>query len=162
MTRKWTAYCIRHSAITSDSDYLPEFALKKKVRWCMNSKQPSRYIKTRMGNDLKQKILLHNGIISETARKPMPTIAECARCSLTNPLENKYCSSCSYPLTPSAFDEIKEQEDSKFRSLEDRFNEMQSKLESLVAGLEKLEDQKTLTTVSKSLFSSGILQVAER
>jgi hypothetical protein len=31
-TKKWNAYCIRHSAITFDADYLPEFALKKKVR----------------------------------------------------------------------------------------------------------------------------------
>ena len=38
-TKKWNPYCIRHSAITSDSDYLPEYALKKKVRWSMNSKQ---------------------------------------------------------------------------------------------------------------------------
>ncbi|MGB6589985.1 MAG: hypothetical protein WBE68_00575 [Candidatus Nitrosopolaris sp.] len=44
-TKKWNPYCIRHSAITSDSDYLPEYALKKKVRWSMNSKQGSRYIK---------------------------------------------------------------------------------------------------------------------
>ena len=29
-------YCIRHSAITSDSDYLPEYALKKKVRWSID------------------------------------------------------------------------------------------------------------------------------
>jgi hypothetical protein len=64
-TKKWNPYCIRHSAITSDSDYLPEYALKKKVRWSMNSKQGSRYIKRRMGNDLKQKILVQNGIISE-------------------------------------------------------------------------------------------------
>jgi len=56
-TKKWNPYCIRHSAITSDSDYLPEFALKKKVRWSMNSKQSSRYIKNRMGNELKNKIL---------------------------------------------------------------------------------------------------------
>ena len=45
-TKKWNPYCIRHSAITSDSDYLPEYALKKKVRWSMNSRQgefcPSR------------------------------------------------------------------------------------------------------------------------
>ena len=27
-TKKWNPYCIRHSAITSDSDYLPDFALK--------------------------------------------------------------------------------------------------------------------------------------
>ena len=36
-TKKWNPYCIRHSAITADSDYLPEYALKKKVRWSMNS-----------------------------------------------------------------------------------------------------------------------------
>ena len=29
-TKKWNPYCIRHSAITADSDYLPEYALKKK------------------------------------------------------------------------------------------------------------------------------------
>lgn len=33
--KKWNPYCIRHSAITYDSDYLPEYALKKKVRWSM-------------------------------------------------------------------------------------------------------------------------------
>jgi integrase/recombinase XerD len=46
-TKKWNPYCLRHSAITSDSDYLPEYALKKKVRWSMNSKQGTRYIKRR-------------------------------------------------------------------------------------------------------------------
>lgn len=106
-TRKWTPYCIRHSAISADSDYLPEFALKKKVRWCMNSKQPSRYIKTRMGNDLMQKILNQNGIITEDNARPTPTISECARCSFTNPLENKYCSSCGYPLSVAAYEELK-------------------------------------------------------
>ena len=64
-TKKWNPYCIRHSSITSDSDFLPEYALKKKVRWSMNSKQGARYIKRRMGNDLKQKILVQNGIISD-------------------------------------------------------------------------------------------------
>jgi integrase/recombinase XerD len=37
-TKRWNPYCIRHSAITADLDYLPEFALRKKVRWVMNSK----------------------------------------------------------------------------------------------------------------------------
>ena len=35
----------------------------------MNSKQGARYIKRRMGNDLKQKILVQNGIISEEAAR---------------------------------------------------------------------------------------------
>jgi integrase/recombinase XerD len=47
-----------------NSDYLPGIALKKKVRWSMNSKQGIRYIKRRIGNDLKQKILEYNGIVS--------------------------------------------------------------------------------------------------
>ncbi len=41
------------TSISSDTDFLPEYALKKKVRWCMNSKQGSRYIKRRIGDDLK-------------------------------------------------------------------------------------------------------------
>jgi len=37
-SKKWNPYCIRHSAITADSDFLPEYALKKKVRWSMNTR----------------------------------------------------------------------------------------------------------------------------
>lgn len=68
-TKKLNPYCLRHSSITSDSDYLPDFALKKKVRWSMNSRQGSRYIKTRMGNELRTKILEHNGIVLDHQSK---------------------------------------------------------------------------------------------
>jgi hypothetical protein len=73
-TKRWNPYCIRHSSISSDSDFLPEYALKKKVRWSMNSKQGARYINRRMGNDLKQKILVQNGIISEHQIEKKPSI----------------------------------------------------------------------------------------
>lgn len=158
-TKRWNPYCIRHSAITADSDYLPEFALRKKARWVMNSKQPSRYIKARMGNDLRQKILVQNGIILESNVKPSPTLAECARCQLVNPLENKYCSSCGYPLSVTAYEELKEQENSKYKSLEERLNGMQSMMENLVTNLSKTPDQTQLNSVAQSLFSSGILKL---
>ena len=48
-TKKWNPYCIRHSSITSDSDYLPEYALKKKARWSMNSKTRSQVHKESNG-----------------------------------------------------------------------------------------------------------------
>ena len=96
--KKWNPYCIRHSAITSDSDYLPEYALKKKVKWSMNSKQSARYIKRRMGNDLKQKILVQNGIISEQEIERKPSILNYPRCSLVNAIENKYCSKCLFDM----------------------------------------------------------------
>ncbi len=82
-TKKWNPYCIRHSAITADSDYLPEYALKKKVRWSMNSKQGTRYIKRRMGNDLKQKILEYNGIIPSEELERKPSILNCPRCEFS-------------------------------------------------------------------------------
>jgi integrase len=121
--KKWNPYCLRHSAITSDSDYLPEYALKKKVRWSMNSKQGSRYIKRRMGNDLKEQILVHNGVISDSQKQKRPSVMVCPRCSLINALDNKYCSKCSYPLIPSAFEEIKIEEDRKIQSLQEKYEQ---------------------------------------
>ena len=127
-TKKWNPYCIRHSAITSDSDCLPEYALKKKVRWSMNSKQSVRYIKRRMGNDLKQKILVQNGLISEQEIEKKPSILNCPRCSLVNAIENKYCSKCSYPLVPSAFDEINEAENKKIQQIQDKYEQDMKKM----------------------------------
>ncbi len=136
-------YCIRHSAITADSDYLPEYALKKKVRWSMNSKQGSRYIKTRMGNELKNKILEHNGIITSDSEKKKLVVSNCPRCNFTNAFENMYCSKCSYPLKPEAFDEIKMSENEKLdmlkqkyerdiTNLEDRMNNKLTQILSLI------------------------------
>jgi integrase/recombinase XerD len=121
--KKWNPYCIRHSAITSDSDFLPEYALKKKVRWSMNSKQGSRYIKRRMGNDLKTQILIHNGILLERDVYKRPSVLNCPRCNLVNAIDNKYCSKCSYPLVPSAFEEIKAAEDIKIISLQKKYEQ---------------------------------------
>lgn len=131
-TKKWNPYCIRHSAITADSDYLPEYALKKKVRWSMNSRQGSRYIKRRMGNDLKQKILSYNGIVPTEELHKKQSILACPRCTLVNTVENKYCSKCSYPLVPSAYDEIKEEEERRLKKMEEQIQElMQSRKEIL-------------------------------
>ena len=145
-TKKWNPYCIRHSAITSDSDFLPEYALKKKVRWSMNSKQGSRYIKRRMGKDLKNQILVHNGIITEEAAliQRKPSISTCPRCNLVNAIENKYCSKCSYPLVPSAFDEIKEAENMKINSIQEKYEkdmkaireDMENKFQQILAKID--------------------------
>lgn len=88
----------------------------------MNSKQGSRYIKRRMGDDLKNQILVHNGIITDeyAATHRKPSVLSCARCSLVNAIDNKFCSKCSYPLTPQAYEEIKAGEDLKLKSMEEK------------------------------------------
>lgn len=156
-TKKWNPYCIRHSAITSDSDFLPEYALKKKVRWSMNSKQGARYIKRRMGNDLKQKILVHNGIISTDEVEKKPSVLACPRCELINAIENKYCSKCSYPLVPSAFDELKEEENRKIEKLEKKFEVMNGTLKSIFSTIQDMNEKEKASLVTK-LIQTGIYQ----
>ncbi len=134
-TKKWNPYCIRHSSITADSDYLPEYALKKKVRWSINSKQGSRYIKKRMGNELKNKILEYNGIITKDMEKKKTNIQNCPRCDLVNAVENKYCSKCSYPLTPEAYDQIKQDEEKRFIEMEKKYNNKIENIENTLKNL---------------------------
>jgi integrase/recombinase XerD len=117
-TKKFNPYCLRHSAITADSDHLPEYALKKKVRWVMNSQQGNRYIKNRMGDELKNRILEHSGI-KITNKKVQSVSRTCGKCGYTNKLESKYCAAngCNYPLTQGAFEELKAAEQSRMQEL---------------------------------------------
>jgi len=132
-TKKWNPYCIRHSAMTSDSDYLPEYALKKKVRWSMNSKHGSRYIKKRMYSDLKNRILEHNGTFIQYHQNPEPLNLSCSRCNFVNAHEYKYYSECSYPLTPEAFDQLKQNEEQRFTALENKLiQDMESKIQQIL------------------------------
>jgi integrase/recombinase XerD len=52
-----------------------------------------------------------------------PSASTCPRCSLVNAIKNKYCSKCSYPLVPSAFDEIKEAENMKINAIQEKYEQ---------------------------------------
>lgn len=143
-TKRWNPYCIRHSSITADSDYLPEYALKKKVRWSMNSKQGTRYIKRRMGEELKKQILERNGIIQQQSEnKTKSSVLYCGRCDYVNTNENKYCSKCSYPLKPEAYEEIKSLEEKRIEKLEQKYE----------------NDMKTLKDEMNNQFSQIIMMI---
>jgi hypothetical protein len=140
-TKKFTPYCLRHSSISFDSDYLDDPALKKKVRWSMNSRQGGRYIKNRMGNGLKQKILTYNGVVPPEELKSKPSVLNCARCGLVNAIEYKYCSECSYPLTVEAYDEIKKEEDNKVKSLNEKYEKNMIELRNELRESDRRHDE---------------------
>ena len=87
----------------------------------MNSIQSSRYIKRRMGEQLKKEILVRNGILSAEESKEKPVVIVCYRCAFINQHDNKYCSKCSYPLKPEAYDEIKSEEDKRIGTLQQKY-----------------------------------------
>ncbi|MGH9878691.1 MAG: hypothetical protein ACRD5H_13730 [Nitrososphaerales archaeon] len=93
--------------------------------WSMNSRQPARYIKSKMGSQLTDTKLAHNGIIIEEAAKPKPRILYCGRCKEVNGTE-KACSRCGYPLTVAAFEEIKRKEIAKENEISGMKEELQS------------------------------------
>ena len=151
--KRWNPYCLRHSSITADSDYLPEYALKKKVRWSMNSKQGSRYIKRRMGPELKGQILSRNGIISENEFKQKPSMLLCSRCDFVNAAENNYCSKCSYPLRQHVYEEIKNNEEKRLQTLEKQFQNLN---ESYMELLECFKDpEKLLEIIAKEKLATN-------
>ena len=160
-TKKWNPYCFRHSAITDDSDHLPEYALKKKVRWVMNSQQANRYIKPRMGDELKQKILEHSGI--KIANKQIRMVSRpCGSCGYVNKLESKFCENpangCHYPQTQLALDEIKMAEQAKFQELVDKSNlerhhEIQKLQEELKSKTKEIQSLSELCKHSLELSS---------
>ena len=106
----------------------------------MNSKQGARYIKKRMGNELKNKILEYNGILIEQLPKQRSTISICPKCNFTNILENKYCTSCSYLLSPEAYDEIKQNEEKRFIELKRKYTNKITTIENQMYVLLKKVD----------------------
>jgi integrase/recombinase XerD len=151
-TKKWNPYCIRHSAITADSDFLPEYALKKKVRWSMNSRQGARYIKRTMGNDLKREILARSGIVSDDCTlKAKPAVSQCSRCRHINTAESKVCSKCGYPLVFDEYERLKESEIAEAKEMialkekstlnEDAIATMAEQMVALQQQIEELQKQ---------------------
>jgi hypothetical protein len=71
-----------------------------------------------MGNDLKKQNHRVQWKSTYPLKRQKPTVMECPRYELVNALDTKYCSKYSYPLTPEAFDQIKQGNEEKFKELE--------------------------------------------
>jgi hypothetical protein len=96
------------------------------------------FVLSQFGNDLKQKILVYNGIVSPDELEKKPSVLACPRCELINDLHNKYCSRCSYPLVPSAFEEIKMAEEIHIKELRSKYDSDIEYLKSAVMDLQNL------------------------
>ena len=120
-----------------------------------------------MGEDLKNQILARNGIISEIETKQKPSINLCARCEFVNGIDNKYCSKCSYPLTPLAYEEIKIEEDKRIKLLEKKQQEKESEIQtmkdqtsSVLSALSNIANQNQLNDTAKLLYNAKMLKAS--
>ena len=94
--------------------------------------------------------MLRNGIISEHEIKQTPSVHLCPRCELVNAIDNKYCSKCSYPLTPQAYEEIKSEENKRLKILEEKQKEKDNDILEM-----KDQIQMIMTTLGQILSNSN-------
>jgi ribosomal protein S27AE len=120
----------------------------------MNSEQPGRYIKRRLGDRLKRQILEREGIVIPE-EKDRAVMRICPRCSLANAPENRTCSRCVYPLSQEALDEIKarEKEDMK-KALVELLEHSELMLKKF-ARMHGFDYKEISTTMQQSRMSSG-------
>src|SRR5688572_27969328 len=118
-----------------------------------------------MGNDLKQKILSYNGIVAKDAIRTSPSVLECPRCQFINETENKFCSKCSYPLVPEAFEEIKTSEQTTINELkikyDDDINNIKQILANLVTSVRNC-DKSQKQEIAEQLIRSGFYNARDK
>jgi uncharacterized tellurite resistance protein B-like protein len=85
---------------------------------------------------------------------------QCPNCNEPNKPDGKFCAKCRMVLTYDAYNETvesqKEKED-KLKVMEERFNLMESQMESLITALGNM-DQSTKNNFAKQLYSSGMYE----
>jgi hypothetical protein len=126
ITKSWNPYCIRHSAITDDNANL-KGDIAAKVGWTPNTKQRNRYVKSKLGNDMKKNILERDGIFLDDHENIIPSIKICYRCNFINGYDYPLCSDCGYPLSQEALNRIKDDEEIRYKLMEEKMMEQMEK-----------------------------------
>ena len=164
LKKPFNPYIRRHSALTDKSKILKEHVLRQHAGWSVRSNMPQKYIHY-FGNESSESLLEAYGILPKDdnlldALRPK----QCPNCNEPNKPDSKFCVKCRMVLTYDAFSETLEsekQKEDKLSMMEERFNNIQSMFEKLIADLSKTTDQQHINIVAESLFSSGILKSAK-
>ena len=114
------------------------------------------------GNESNESILEAYGIVTKE-QKLSDTLKpkQCPNCSEPNKPDSKFCAKCRMVLTYDAYSETLEserQKEDKLSTMEAKFNNMQSQLQTLLMTLTTIGDQNRFNEFSKTLFDSGILK----
>jgi integrase/ribosomal protein L40E len=156
--KPFNPYIRRHSALTEKSIKLKSNTLNQHAGWSMNSNMAQKYIHY-FGNESSESLLEAYGIATKdkiSIDRLNPKI--CPNCNEGNTQDAKFCSKCKMIMSFEGYQEAlesqKEKED-KLTVMEERFNSMQSQMQSLISALGSM-DQSNKNTFSKHLFVNGV------
>src|SRR5215469_3780115 len=112
-----------------------------------------------VGNESSQSLLEAYGILPQDNHTvEMLKPKQCANCNEPNKPDSKFCAKCRMVLTYDAYNETIESQkgkEDKLNVMEERFNSMQSQMQSLITAVGNM-DQSTKNALAKQLFNTGI------
>ena len=136
LRKPWNPYIRRHSALTDKSLILKEHVLRQHAGWSPRSQMHLKYLHY-FGNESSDSILEAYGIITKDQNGSAAMRSkECPNCKESNKPDARFCIKCRMVLTYDAYNEtIEEQKkkEDKLAVMEDKFNAMQSQIQSLIA-----------------------------
>jgi integrase len=158
LTKPWTPYIRRHSALTEKSTKLKSHTLNQHAGWSPTSNLAQKYLHY-YGNESSESLLEAYGIVTKD-NVPIDTLNPkiCPNCSEGNTQDSKFCAKCKMVLTYDAYNEtiqIEQQKKDKLVAMEERFNTIQSQMQALISTLGNM-DETSKNTFAKQLFQVGI------
>jgi len=119
LTKPWTPYIQRHSALTSKSLILKEHTLRDYAGWSMSSKMPQVYIHY-FGNESSKSLLEAYGIEDYKNEKTNVLKSKsCPNCNEPNKPDSKFCFKCKMVLTFDSYKETLEREKEKDNDIDE-------------------------------------------
>lgn len=167
LTKPFNPYIRRHSALTEKSTKLKSNTLNQHAGWTMNSNMVQKYIHY-FGNESSESLLEAYGIVTKNKNNvPIDTLNPkmCPNCNEGNTVDSKFCSKCKMIMSFEGYQEALEsqkQKENQLTMMQKQFDNMQSMLEKLIGGLCHTQDNKQFNTMAQSLFSSGLLKLADK
>ena len=121
LTKPFSLYNLRHSALTEKSKILKEHVLRNHAGWSINSKMPQTYIHY-FGNESSVSLLQAKGIVKENQNGEQQNILKpkyCVNCGEINKQFSQFCTSCKMILSYDAYTETLEKQKQKDNDIEE-------------------------------------------
>ncbi|MGD9534598.1 MAG: tyrosine-type recombinase/integrase [Candidatus Nitrosocosmicus sp.] len=139
LTKPFTLYILRHSALTMKSMILKEHVLRDHAGWTMTSKMPQVYIHY-FGTESSNSLLKAYGIEKENnnfdqiiSNLPKP----CPNCGESCKKDSKFCFKCKMVLSYDSYSEIRNEDRNKIKRLEQDIGSLKEGMDKIFLLIQK-------------------------
>jgi integrase len=157
LQKPWNPYTFRHSALTQKSTILKEHVLRQHAGWSSRSQMHLKYLHY-FGNESSESLLEAYGIVPKDQQSvDVLRPKQCPNCNEPNKPDSKFCAKCRMVLTYDAYSETLEsekQQKDKLGEMEEKFNNIQSQMQTLLSILGSTS-QEGKQEIARKLIEQG-------